>query len=125
MLECLTAMAALARRTRRIKFGMNVVSLAFRELVLLAKQCASIDVLSEGRLLAIYRRLAGGRDPCGFAAIGHAAVVLARLKAYVAAGVSKFILRPMAEGDSGIPAQTERLIPEVLPEVERWNRAAS
>jgi probable F420-dependent oxidoreductase len=54
MLECMTAMAALAGRTRRIKFGMNVVSLAFRDPVLLAKQCATIDVLSEGRLLPAF-----------------------------------------------------------------------
>jgi len=51
ILECMTAMAALAGRTRRMKFGMNVVSLALRDPVLLAKQCATIDVLSEGRLL--------------------------------------------------------------------------
>jgi probable F420-dependent oxidoreductase len=51
ILECMTAMAALAGRTRRLKFGMNVVSLALRDPVLLAKQCATVDVLSEGRLL--------------------------------------------------------------------------
>src|SRR5262245_16378989 len=34
MLECMTAMAAQAGRTRRIKFGMNVVSLALRDPVL-------------------------------------------------------------------------------------------
>ena len=54
MLECMTAMAALAGRTRRIKFGMNVVSLALRDPVLVAKQCATIDVLSEGRLLPAF-----------------------------------------------------------------------
>jgi probable F420-dependent oxidoreductase len=54
MLECMTAMAALAGRTRRLKFGMNVVSLALRDPVLLAKQCATIDVLSEGRLLPAF-----------------------------------------------------------------------
>jgi probable F420-dependent oxidoreductase len=54
MLECMTAMAAQAGRTRRIKFGMNVVSLALRDPVLLAKQCATIDVLSEGRLLPAF-----------------------------------------------------------------------
>ena len=51
ILECMAALAAIAGRTRRIKFGMNVVSLAMREPVLLAKQCATIDMLSEGRLL--------------------------------------------------------------------------
>ena len=51
ILECMTALAAIAGRTRRIKFGVNVVSLAMRDPVLLAKQCATIDVLSEGRLL--------------------------------------------------------------------------
>jgi probable F420-dependent oxidoreductase len=50
----MTTMAALAGRTRRMKFGMNVVSLAFRDPVLLAKQCATIDVLSEGRLLPAF-----------------------------------------------------------------------
>src|SRR5579871_5352723 len=54
VLESLSAMAALAGRTRRLKFGMNVVSLAFRDPVLLAKQCATIDVLSEGRLLPAF-----------------------------------------------------------------------
>ena len=53
-LESITTMAALAGRTRRMKFGMNVVSLAFRDPVLLAKQCATIDVLSEGRLLPAF-----------------------------------------------------------------------
>jgi probable F420-dependent oxidoreductase len=51
ILECMTAVAAIAGRTRRLKFGMNVVSLALRDPVLVAKQCATIDVLSEGRLL--------------------------------------------------------------------------
>ncbi len=51
ILECMSVMAALAGRTRRLRFGMNVVSLALRDPVLLAKQCATIDVLSDGRLL--------------------------------------------------------------------------
>jgi len=54
MLECLTTMAALAGRTRRLKFGINVVSLAMRDPVLVAKQCATVDVLSEGRLLPAF-----------------------------------------------------------------------
>jgi probable F420-dependent oxidoreductase len=51
VLECMTALAAIAGRTRRIKFGVNVIAVAMRDPVLLAKQCATIDVLSEGRLL--------------------------------------------------------------------------
>jgi probable F420-dependent oxidoreductase len=54
ILECMTTMAALAGRTRRIKFGMNVVSLGLRDPVLVAKQCATIDVLSNGRLLPAF-----------------------------------------------------------------------
>ena len=54
ILECMTTLAALAGRTRRLKFGMNVVSLALRDPVLVAKQCATIDVLSEGRLLPAF-----------------------------------------------------------------------
>ena len=53
-LECMSVMAALAGATRRIKFGMNVASLGIRDPVLTAKQCATIDVLSEGRLLPAF-----------------------------------------------------------------------
>ena len=51
ILECMTAIAAMAGRTRRLKFGVNVISVALRDPVLIAKQCATIDVLSDGRLL--------------------------------------------------------------------------
>jgi len=54
ILEAMSMMAALAGRTRRLKFGVNVLSLAFRDPVLVAKQCATIDVLSEGRLLPAF-----------------------------------------------------------------------
>jgi probable F420-dependent oxidoreductase len=54
VLECLTMLAAVAGRTRRLKFGMNVLSLAQRDPVLVAKQCATIDVLSDGRLLPAF-----------------------------------------------------------------------
>jgi probable F420-dependent oxidoreductase len=54
MLECLSLMGALAGRTRRLKFGMNVASLGVRDPVLTAKACATIDVLSEGRLLPAF-----------------------------------------------------------------------
>lgn len=54
VLECLSTLAAVAGRTRRIKFGMNVLSAAMREPVLVAKQCATIDMLSSGRLLPAF-----------------------------------------------------------------------
>lgn len=261
ILECMAVMAALAGRTKRIKFGMNVVSLALRDPVLVAKQCATIDVLSEGRLLpafgigsplapewkalsidtatrgaktdeglAVISRLwreesvdfegrfyklkgaaispkpvqpdlpmwigggsdaaiqrtarvgtgwqagpenpeeAGrivaaikvaaaahgraidddhygsgfpfffgkpddpalkrpmeayqkrtGRDPLTYFAVGDADTVVERVGAYVAHGISKFVLRPVGRGDDAIMAQTRRLIDEVLPKIAaRW-----
>ena len=257
MLECMTAMAALAGRTQRLKFGMNVLSLAMRDPVLVAKQCATIDVLSQGRLLpafgigsplapewqalsletadrgrktdesleivrrlwredevhftGVHYRLAGasispkpvqanlpmwiggssaaairrtarfgtgwqagpetpaevapviaairiaaraagrtidedhygagfpyrfgrrddpqltraldayrkrtGHDPFDYFAVGDAAVILERISAYIEAGATKFILRPVADGVEDMLAQTRRLLDEVLPEV--------
>jgi probable F420-dependent oxidoreductase len=265
ILECMSVMAALAGRTRRLKFGVNVLSLALRDPVLIAKQCATIDFLSEGRLLpafgigsplgpewrtlnldtktrgrktdealeiigrlwreetvdfeGVHNRLSGasispkpvqpdlpmwiggsseaairrtarfgtgwqagaetpdqvaaviagirdaaalegrtidddhygagipfrfgrpddpgldrlfeayrkrtGRDPSRYFAIGDAEDVVARIAAYVEAGVSKFILRPAARGDDEMLAQTRRLIEDVLPLVAvRWPRPA-
>jgi probable F420-dependent oxidoreductase len=262
-LECMTMLAAIAGRTRRIKFGVNVVSVAMREPLLLAKQCATVDVLSNGRLLPgfgigsprgaeweamlldtttrgrktdealeiISRLWAGetltyegkhfrlkgamiapvpvqpdlpmwiggssdaaikrtarvgtgwqagaetpetvgaviagikaalvetgrtidedhygaafayrfggpndpgvakvmdqykartGRDPGHLFAMGDAETIMQRLTAYVEAGASKFILRPAAQGDADMLAQTKRLIEEVLPLVAaRWPR---
>jgi probable F420-dependent oxidoreductase len=256
-------MAALAGRTRRLKFGMNVLSLAQRDPVLVAKQCATIDVLSEGRLLpafgigsplgpewqalgldtrsrgkrmdecleivsrlwredsvdfdGVHFRLTGasiapkpvqaelpmwiggssdaairrtgrygtgwqagldgidaiarvipaikaaaaaagrsidedhygagvafhfgsaaepvvteakaqvfrraGRDIPSYFAIGDAEAILARIGELVAAGVSKFVLRPLIGGEETVLAQTRRLIDEVLPAVAaRWPR---
>jgi probable F420-dependent oxidoreductase len=260
-LECMTSLAALAGRTRRLKFGMNVLSLAQRDPVLVAKQCATIDMLSGGRLLpafgvgsdrspewnamhldsrtrgvrtdealemisrlwredrvdftgrhyqltgatispkpvqpdlpmwiggsspaairrtarfgtgwqggaetpeataqvvaaikaalketgraidedhygagfpvwfgtaddpgvaktlAAYRSL-GLADPLSYFAIGDTDAILGRIAAYIDAGISKFILRPMGRDDAEVIAQTERLIGEVLPAVaRRW-----
>jgi len=54
ILECMSVMAALAGATKRLKFGMNVASVGLRDPLLLAKQCATIDVLSEGRILPAF-----------------------------------------------------------------------
>lgn len=53
-LEPMSVMAALAGRTRRLKFGMSVVVLSFRDPLVLAKECATIDYLSNGRLLPAF-----------------------------------------------------------------------
>ena len=53
-LECIATMAALAGATRRLKFGMNVASVGLRDPLLLAKQCATIDFLSGGRILPAF-----------------------------------------------------------------------
>jgi probable F420-dependent oxidoreductase len=261
ILECMSVMAALAGATQRIKFGMNVATLGLRDPLLLAKQCATIDVLSEGRLLPMFgignsrapdweatgrdtrgrgrrtneglelitrlwsedsvdfdgefynykgasisprpvqkklplwlggsseaairrtarfgtgwqagfetpdeagvaiaaikaavaeqgrriapdhygagfafrygawddepvRRIAeayrarSGRDPRGAIVAGDTDAVMARIGDYVAAGVSKFILRPIGSDDADIMAQTQRLIDETLPAVKALN----
>lgn len=70
-LEPMAAMAALAGSTSRIKFGMNAVVVAYRDPLVLAKECATIDFLSNGRLLPVFgvgfegdpTWRATGRDP--------------------------------------------------------------
>ena len=53
-LESMSAMAAVAGATERLKFGMNVTVVTFRDPLVLAKQCATIDFLSGGRLLPAF-----------------------------------------------------------------------
>lgn len=49
-LEPLTVVSHLTARTRRIRFGTNILLAALRRPVVLAKTTATIDVLSHGRL---------------------------------------------------------------------------
>jgi probable F420-dependent oxidoreductase len=53
-LEPLSALAAIAGRTRRLKFGMNTTVLPLRDPLVLAKECATIDYLSGGRFLPMF-----------------------------------------------------------------------
>jgi len=53
-LESMSVMAALAGATERMRFGMNAVVASFRDPLVLAKQCATIDYLSAGRLLPVF-----------------------------------------------------------------------
>ncbi len=72
-LEALSTMAALAGATERLKFGMNAVVVSLRDPLLLARQCATIDHLSDGRLLPVFgvggenapEWQATGRSPAG------------------------------------------------------------
>lgn len=50
----IAATAAIAGRTRRLKFGFSVLVLPGRNPVLLAKELATIDALSNGRLVAAF-----------------------------------------------------------------------
>lgn len=51
VLEPVTTLAAVAARTERLKFGPSVLVLPFRTPVVVAKELATIDYLSGGRLL--------------------------------------------------------------------------
>lgn len=53
-LEPIAALAMIAGRTRRIKFGMSVAVLPVRDPLILAKELATIDFLSEGRMLPAF-----------------------------------------------------------------------
>jgi len=72
-LESMSTMAAIAGATKRLRFGMNAVVVSVRDPLVLAKQCATIDYLSDGRLLPVFgigdRRApefeATGLDPAG------------------------------------------------------------
>jgi probable F420-dependent oxidoreductase len=49
--ESLTVLAHVAGRTRTVRLGVGVMVLAQRQPLLLAKQCATLDALSGGRLV--------------------------------------------------------------------------
>jgi len=79
-----------------------------------------VDDPALGALFEAYRKRTG-RDPQDYFAIGDAEAIVEKIADYVAAGVSKFILRPAAKGDDEMMAQTRRLIDEVLPlAAARW-----
>lgn len=68
-LEPLTAFGVIAGRTKRLKFGMNATVVPLRDPLVLAKQCATLDYLSGGRLLPAF---GVGRDTAPeFAATGR------------------------------------------------------
>lgn len=54
VLEPMTTMAAVAARTRQLKFGPSVLVAPFRSPVLAARELAMIDYLSDGRVLPAF-----------------------------------------------------------------------
>ena len=67
--EPLSLLAMIAGATRRLKIGTNAVVIGFRDPVTFARQCASIDHLSEGRFLPVIG--VGGGDSEAWKATGR------------------------------------------------------
>ena len=49
--------------------------------------------------------------------VGGSDEILERIQAYVDRGVSKFILRPIGNGDAEMEEQTEQIIEEILSKI--------
>lgn len=69
-LEPVVTMAALSGRKGMMKFGTNALIMSVRHPVLMAKELATLDFLSEGRLLLVAGL--GGEDPLEYEALGTA-----------------------------------------------------
>ena len=50
-LEPMTFLSVIAGATQRLKFGTNAIVLPFRDPITFARQCATLDHLSDGRFL--------------------------------------------------------------------------
>jgi probable F420-dependent oxidoreductase len=68
VLEPVVAMAALAAVSKRMKFGVSAITLALRHPVVLAKELATLDFLSNGRTLLVAGL--GQEDPAEYEAVG-------------------------------------------------------
>ncbi|MEO9254838.1 MAG: TIGR03619 family F420-dependent LLM class oxidoreductase [Tepidiformaceae bacterium] len=62
-----------------------------------------------------YSRVGEGLDPREYMGVGGADEIGVRAEEYIAAGVSKFVLRPIADSDAEMMAQTRQLVEEVVP----------
>ena len=69
-----------------------------------------------------YERV-GGRDARESFAVGGAAEVLEKVRAFVDAGLPKFILRPLASDDADTLHQTRLMVDEIQPEIWAMNQA--
>ena len=111
---------------------LAALSFLFASLLVLAHRKLHVD--EDPRIDAAFQMLPQTNcGACGFPGCrGLAEAIVAgdnddimrRLDQYIAAGASKFILRPIGEDDADILAQTQRLIDETLPAVAGLNKAA-
>jgi probable F420-dependent oxidoreductase len=103
--------AALEATGRTIEPDHYGVSLPFR-----------IGEADNPAVVAVHRRLAARIDlgagiPEAFA-VGKADAIVATLRRYIAAGVSKFVVLPMVSDHDDLIDQTRRLARDILPVVE-------
>jgi len=78
------------------------------------------DAIASRAYAARARQAGASFDPKAYFAVGEASDVLARIAAYRDAGISKFVLIPLAQGDHDLLEQTRRLCAEVLPVAHDW-----
>ena len=62
-----------------------------------------------------------GLDPRSVFAVGGAREIIDVLRPYREAGVSKFVLRPMASDEDDMLAQSRLIAEMVIPEVHTWS----
>ena len=67
-LDPIVMMAATAARTTTLKFGTSVLAQSVRNPVITAKEIATLDVISHGRVLPVFGL--GGEDPAEYEACG-------------------------------------------------------
>jgi probable F420-dependent oxidoreductase len=85
--EPLAMLSAIAARTERMRLGTNIIVIALRDPVLLAKQIAAIDFIAKGRMLPSFGVgnavdpiwAATGRDPAARGRQSDEAIALVRM----------------------------------------------
>jgi alkanesulfonate monooxygenase SsuD/methylene tetrahydromethanopterin reductase-like flavin-dependent oxidoreductase (luciferase family) len=66
-----------------------------------------------------------GKDPAAYSAIGGVEDMMALVHDFHAAGVHKFVLRPIASGTEDTLEQTRLMVDQLLPEISALNREAT
>ena len=71
--EPMIALSFIAARTKKLKFGTSVLALPLRNPTVLAKEIATLDFLSGGRLLVWERRTSGSSRLAALPSVNEAA----------------------------------------------------